>query len=459
MGDAPLFPQITYNELVDYLVNAPGNYQRWWISLYQSAPHHVWVETSLLVFIIWLMFIRKTVDPAKSSNKAKLTKQEEEMLIASWNPAPLVETASKLEDGTKDVAIIEYVRNGHIKLKGTSSELINLTSFDFFGMGQNLEVKEAARAALEKYGCGSCGPRGFYGTIDVHLQFEKVIADFMGTDEAICYSDGASAISSEIPAFARKGDLLLVDEACSEPIYTGLTLSRATIQFFSHNNVGELRKILESIRADDAKYKRDSTQQRRWIVVEGVYRNTGNVCPLEKILELKEEFKYRVFLDESISFGTMGNTGRGLTEHFGKSIVDIDILNISLETALGSVGGVCVGTREVVDHQRLSGAGYCFSAAAPPFLSTVAMKSLSLLETDRTYIQKLRENRRLFHSLLKTSDFFVVSNEETVLIHLNLKYMQNFSLEEEILITCAKICVDSGVAVVASTHHAHMKVM
>merc|ERR1711998_273359 len=106
--------------------------------------------------------------------------------------------------------------------------------------------------------------------------------------------------------------------------------------------------------------------------------------------------------------GTLGATGRGVTEHFGVSVNEIDILNVSLETALGSVGGVCVGTREVVDHQRLSGAGYCFSAAAPPFLSTVAMKSLSLLETDRTYIQKLRENRRLFHSLLKTSDFFVV---------------------------------------------------
>ena len=142
------------------------------------------------------------------------------------------------------------------------------------------------------------------------------------------------------------------------PIYTGVCLSRATIQFFNHNDMAELRKILESIAKDDKRLKRNTTQQRRWIIVEGVYRNSGNICPLPEVLALKKEFGYRLFLEESYSFGTLGATGRGVTEHFGVSVNEIDILNVSLETALGSVGGVCVGTREVVDHQRLSGAGY-----------------------------------------------------------------------------------------------------
>ena len=128
----------------------------------------------------------------------------------------------------------------------------------------------------------------------------------MGTQEAISYSDGASAISSAIPAFSKKGDLLLVDEAVNEPILTGLNLSRSTVQFFRHNDVADLRSILESIADDDKKKKRDASQQRRFIVVEGLYRNCGDICPLPDILALKEEFCYRLILDESLSFGTLG---------------------------------------------------------------------------------------------------------------------------------------------------------
>merc|ERR1711871_883093 len=379
------------------------------------------------------------------------------MLVDSWTPEPLIPSGYVPKDTTDSTPLVEYMRGSYLKLKDRSAELLNLSSFDFFGMGQNGEVKEAAAKALEKYGCGSCGPRGFYGTIDVHLLFEAAISKFMGTEEAICYSDGASAISSEIPAFAKKGDLLLVDCACSEPIYTGLCLSRATIQFFKHNDLAELRRILESIANDDKRLKRDTTQQRRWIVTEGIYRNTGTICPLEDIIALKKEFGYRLFMDESYSFGTIGETGRGVTEHFGVHIKEIDILNISLETTLGSVGGACIGTREVVDHQRLSGAGYCFSAAAPPYLSSVAIKSLSLLEHNPSYVRSLRENVVLFHSLLKDSDMYVPCCNQTAIIHLNLRWQKDFNTEKEIMETCAALCKDGCVAVVAKCELSYMK--
>lgn len=118
----------------------------------------------------------------------------------------------------------------------------------------------------------------------------------------------------------------------------------------------------------------------RFIVCEGLYRITGDVCPLPEIMKLKDEFFYRLILDESTSFGIMGATGRGATEHFGISIKDVEVLTVSMDTALCSVGGLCVGSHEIVDHQRLSGAGYCFSAAAPPFLSSAAISCLKRLE-------------------------------------------------------------------------------
>ena len=146
-------------------------------------------------------------------------------------------------------------------------------------------------------------------------------------------------MSSTIPAFAKKGDLLLVDEACSEPIVTGLTLSRATVQYFKHNDIKDLRSIMDSIAEDDRKLHRDSLQQRRFIVVEGIYRNTGDICDLPGVVSLKDKYCYRLMLDESISFGTLGASGRGITEHFGLQITDIEMINLSMETVLASVGG------------------------------------------------------------------------------------------------------------------------
>jgi serine palmitoyltransferase len=212
--------------------------------------------------------------------------------------------------------------------------------------------------------------RGFYGTIQPHLDFERDLAKFMGVPEAISYSDSASAVSSAITAFAKRGDLLLVDEACNEAIRTGIYLSRATVQTYKHNDMKDLEGILASIASDDRKKKRDATQQRRFIVTEGLFRNTGDVCPLPDILALKEKFCYRLIMDESTSFGVLGKTGRGCTEHFNLSIDSVEIITLAMDTVLASVGGVCIGTREIVDHQRLSGAGYCFSAASPPFLSS-----------------------------------------------------------------------------------------
>jgi serine palmitoyltransferase len=330
------------------------------------------------------------------------------------------------------------------------------------GLAQHPSVKSVAQTALEKYGCGSCGPRGFYGTIDVHLGFEKAISKYMKTEEAICYSDGASSLSSFIPAFAKKGDLLIVDEACCEPIVTGLTLSRATIQYFKHNDMVELNDILESIASDDAKLRRDSTQQRRFIVVEGIYRNTGQLCHIQEVVRLKEKYHYRLFLDESLSFGTLGSAGRGITEFANVDSASVEFLNISFETVLGSTGGVCVGTREVVDHQRLSGAGYCFSAAAPPFFSATAIESLRLLETDVSLRKTLQQNVIRFRDNLITGnllEFFEVSDAPSPVLHLTLKSSLGFGFDEEasLFADIASKCLVGGVAIASKGDLGYLK--
>jgi serine palmitoyltransferase len=234
----------------------------------------------------------------------------------------------------------------------------------------------------------------------------------------------------------------------------GLNLSRGTVQYFKHNDMADLEAILQSIADDDVRLKRDVTQQRRFIVVEGLYRNTGDICNLPNVLALKERFRYRLILDESLSFGTMGATGRGLTEHFGIKLSDIEILTVAMDTALGSVGGLCLGSREVVDHQRLSGAGYCFSASAPPFLSAAACMSLTLLQEDPGMLTALRNNSALLHKgLSAVKGMRLLSADVTPVMHLVLDpALQSWEQETAVIIQIANNCIQRGVGLTSSKH-------
>ena len=350
------------------------------------------IETGMIVFIIWLLFIRKTGDPKKAS-KAKLSKPEQDELISDWQPEPLVPALTARQEITlKSRVIVEDSSGKYLKLVGLDKPVLNMSSFDFLNLSSSKSVKADSADALKKYGCGSCGPRGFYGTIDAHLNFENDIANFLGTEQAISYSDSATTVTSAIMAFAKRGDLLLVDEACCEAIRTGANLSRAQVQYYKHNSISDLREKLMSVADDDKRKKRNVLEQRRFIITEGLFRNTGEIVPLQELMQLKEKFCYRLIIDESLSFGTLGKTGRGVTEFYGVPIKDVEVILVAMDTALASVGGVCVGSREIVDHQRLSGPGYCFSAAAPPFLSAAASAALRELEKSPEMISKLEEN-------------------------------------------------------------------
>jgi serine palmitoyltransferase len=286
------------------------------------------------------------------------------------------------------------------------------------------------------------------------------------------YSDGAAACASTVAAFAKRGDLILVDEGVYEALGTGVTLSRANVKYFKHNDMDDLRRVMERVRATDISLGRKSNAQKRFIVVEGLYKNHGTICPLDELVKLKHEFCYRLILDESHSFGVLGKTGRGTLEHFGLSYMsDAEIVTISLENSLASVGGVTVGNEEVVDHQRLSGAGYCFSASSPPFLARAAQASLKTLATERgvARVHQLQTNMAYFHQTLMNYDKLrsVIPDLVTVtstpelspLVYLKLVVPEDeskiLSREEQCLLwdKVANRCMDEGLLVVSTGRH------
>jgi serine palmitoyltransferase len=218
--------------------------------------------------------------------------------------------------------------------------------------------------------------------------------------------------------------------------------------------MGDLRNILSSIADDDVRLRRDTLQQRRFIVVEGLYRNTGAVCPLTELIALKAEFFYRLVVDETLSFGVLGPHGKGVTDLFGAAVTDVDILTVAMDTVLASVGGVCLGNREVVDHQRLAGAGYCFSASAPPFLSAVAISTLNELRDDPTAVQKLHQvissATAALDGIKGLKRICYSPDIPTPVVHFVLETQLDFVEEEVLLARLAGALLQKGIAVSAT---------
>ncbi|XP_005099579.1 serine palmitoyltransferase 1 [Aplysia californica] len=362
----------------------------------QAPMYHVIFEVTLIVLIVKI-YLASSFSP----EKAVLTEKEKDILVEEWEPEPLAPDVP--DDHPALRAMEKYCIEGqngkYIKVNGKSC--LNMAIFNFLGMNGKKEIEEDAVKALRVYGVGSCGPRGFYGTMDVHLELEDKLSKFMNCEEAILYSYGFACIASAIPAYSKRGDLIFADESVCFAIQKGLVASRSHVRWFRHNDMDHLESLLIEQSKADKKNPKKAKVTRRFILVEGLYLNSGDICPLPKLVELKWKYKVRIFLEETMSFGVLGATGRGVTEHFDISPDQIDMISCSLENAIGSVGGFCCGKKFIIDHQRLSGLGYCFSASQPPMLASSAIQSLKMLQEKPSMLVDLREASEKLHAKLE----------------------------------------------------------
>ncbi|KAI3790288.1 hypothetical protein L2E82_03227 [Cichorium intybus] len=408
------------NNIATAIMNSMKNASDWMTFAY-DAPFaravvfgvpiggHLFVEGLLLVVILFLLSQKSYKPP-----KRPLTNKEIDELCDEWVPESLIPSITK--EMEKEAPILDSAAGPHTVIDG--KEVVNFASANYLGLMGDDKLLESCTSALEKYGVGSCGPRGFYGTIDVHLDCEARIARFLGTPDSILYSYGLSTMFSAIPAFCKKGDVVIVDEGVHWGIQNGLYLSRSTIIYFKHNNMESLQTTLEKVTLDNKRAKK----LRRYIVVESVYQNSGQIAPLDEIIRLKEKYRFRVLLDESNSFGVLGGSGRGLTEHYKVPIDKVDIITAAMGHALASEGGFCTGSNRVIDHQRLSSSGYVFSASLPPYLASAAITAIDVIEANPSLLTKLRDNiRTLFVKLSEIQGLKLASDVLSPIVFLVLK--------------------------------------
>jgi len=423
-----------------------------YLESYLQVPfYHLVVELLLVLWIVRLL-TRKSYNPKES--KLELTKEEEDRLINDWQPEPLIPDTSTLPDYTKQLKVIDGKPSYRINIDG--NDCLNLCTMNLLGFVGSPKVEKIAIDTLKKYGVGTCGPRGFYGTIDVHLNLEKKIANFLDVEDAILYSYGFSTISSAIPAYSKRTDVIFCDKGVNFAIQTGIVASRSKIYWFNHNDMEDLEKKLKEQQEKDKKNPKKAVVTRRFLVVEGIYTNYGDIVPLPKLVELKNEFKVRLFIDETMSFGVLGNHGKGVTEHYGIPLSEVDLIAVSLEASLGSVGGFCAGSSFVVDHQRLSGQGYCFSASLPPLLSVAAETGIKLMEEDIGMFKNLQDNSKFMREELKgMSPFLVKGADISPIIHLRLNNSYDHLTrdeEETLLQKFVDKCIEAGVGLTVSRY-------
>ncbi|WFD34988.1 serine C-palmitoyltransferase [Malassezia cuniculi] len=400
---------------------------RYIASSYQNDPIRSLLELVLFGYALYTILRSRTRDGNSDPNFVQLSEKEIGYLIAEFEPEPLVEPLN--EDEQRDLDSIPMIIGGasahpHIVssalVSTTPRQVVNLSSFNFTGLVESPQIRERAIEILREYGVGSCSPPGFYGTSDMHMRLEREIANFLGMENSIVYSQGFSTISGVIPAFCKRGDIIVADSGVNFAIQKGLQLSRSTVYWYDHNDMESLEIVLQHV-VDTHKSSRSSLQ-RRFIVTEGLFENDGAITDLRKVVELKKRYKFRMFLDESYSVGTLGATGRGLTEAQDVDSKDVDFIVGNLAVSFGAAGGFCACSDHAVHHQRINGLSFVFSAAMPVMCVVGSIEAMHIIQTQTDRIERLNENVRVLRAVLDDiHSIHIPSSGDSPLVHIQVR--------------------------------------
>lgn len=254
-----------------------------------------------------------------------------------------------------------------VKMEGR--RVIMLGSNNYLGLTENDEVIEAGINALYKYGSGCSGSRFLNGTLDLHKQLERELAEFMGKEDCMTCATGFQSNLAIISAIAGRHDYILNDKENHASIYDACRLSYATTLRYNHSDMDDLERQL----------KRVPDNAGKLIVTDGVFSMRGDICKLPEICRLAEKYGARVMVDDAHGFGVLGNGGRGTADYFG--LTDkVDIIMLTFSKSLASIGGCMLTSHHVADWIRHVSRPFIFSASMTPASTATALTALNILK-------------------------------------------------------------------------------
>ncbi len=266
----------------------------------------------------------------------------------------------------------------HQGVSGASIEvggrtLINYSGYNYLGLAGHPEVVSEAKRAIDRFGTTVSASRIVSGEIPLHRELERELADFLGAEDCLVYVSGYNTNVTTIGHLYGHRDLILHDDQSHNSLLNGCLLARARRHGYEHNNLDQLEHLLKRERA---------ASKRALVVAEGVYSMSGDFPDLKRLSELCVQFDAELLLDEAHSVGTLGPTGRGLTEHFGLPQSTIDIQIGTLSKALSSCGGFVAGDGTLIEYLRYSAPGFIYSVGLPPSETAAALAALRILRRE-----------------------------------------------------------------------------
>lgn len=297
----------------------------------------------------------------------------------------------------------------------------------YTGLTGDERVINAAKEALDKYGSGCAGSRFLNGTLDIHVQLEKELAEFEHKEEAMCFSTGFFVNSGVIPVLCGREDYIICDERDHASIVDGRRLSFAKQLKYRHNDMEDLEKILQKCEEEALKL----------IVVDGVFSMEGDLCNLPEIIRLKKKYKnVAVMVDEAHGLGVFGKEGRGVCDHFGL-IDDVDIIMGTFSKSLASIGGFVAADFDTINYLRHAVRTYIFSASNTPAATAAAREALHIIRKEPERIEKLWEVTNYALNRFR-EEGFEIGDTESPIIPLYVRDVDK-------TFTVTKLAFDNGV--------------
>ena len=264
---------------------------------------------------------------------------------------------------------IKSAQNTEVIMDG--KRVLMFGSNSYMGLTYDERIIEAAIKATRKYGTGCAGSRFLNGTLDLHVQLEHELAEFVGKDEALVYSTGFSVNEGVVSCLTDRNDYILCDDRDHASIVDGRRLSFSTQLKYKHNDMASLEKELAKCRPESVKL----------IVVDGVFSMEGDLAKLPEIVELKKKYNASIMVDEAHGLGVFGEQGRGVCHHFGLQD-DVDLIMGTFSKSLASIGGFIASDKDTINWLRHNSRSYIFSASSTPAATAAAMEALHIIRTE-----------------------------------------------------------------------------
>jgi glycine C-acetyltransferase len=306
-------------------------------------------------------------------------------------------------------------------------QVMNLCSNNYLGFANHPKLKEAAKKAIDEYGVGPGAVRSIAGTMTLHLELEKKLAEFKGVEDALYLQSGLNSNSATIPALVNSpDDVIFTDELNHASIIDGCRLTKARRVIFPHKDAKGLKEALE----------KEKDVPKKFVVTDGVFSMDGDLAPMADIVEVAEEYDAIVMVDDAHGEGVLGSHGRGIADHFGVTgRVDVEMGTMS--KAFGVVGGYLAGKKELIEFLRQKARPFLFSSAVTPPDAAACIAAVEILQESDELVKKLWENGNYFKKGMKDLGFDIGQSETpiTPVILGEAKVAQDFSkrlFQEEI---------------------------